>query len=420
VTYLHVYDELGAADPAVPTFNVHVFRSFEDSLAYTTCATNVQLPVTSLLLRSCVAFERVDVGFLGRDQSATPNTTVGPTFVVECLNQNGCSIRLESFNNCTLDQTGAAPLGVTGIVSCFLVMCFCVFVWYYFAAHRRLVTGEMMVQLACIILITLLNLVFWVAFLITSFFVFPPSYTLGSTVPPQDSLYARLTDTAFWTDEVMFVLICLVHLLFLYQFVVAMHGRAKLVGVVFICTAVALVGCIGLPVFFYLQLYAPTQDAFPEIVAFYSIMSGVQILESVLFLIYGLLLLRGHYSAHGFDRKVAKTVVLLVLLVLPQIGRMAVAIYALLSAYINDLAGVNSGVFYAGFYYYLMRYSSHQVAQLVFVFTVLIPVVVPCIVLLALLFDSVYQQVSGSDGRGRRDLAQPLLEHARSPAAYEL
>jgi hypothetical protein len=36
-TYLHVYDELGAADPAVPTFNVHVFRSFEDSLAYTTC-----------------------------------------------------------------------------------------------------------------------------------------------------------------------------------------------------------------------------------------------------------------------------------------------------------------------------------------------------------------------------------------------
>jgi hypothetical protein len=207
VTYLHVYDELGLADPAVPTFNVHVFRSSEDSLAYTTCATNGTAPVTSLLLRSCVALERVDVGFLERDQSATPNVTVGPTFVVECLSQNGCSIRLESFNNCTLDQTGAVPIGVTGIVACFLVMCFCVFVWYYFAMHRRLVSVEMVVQLACIILIMLLNLVFWSAYLMTSFFVFPPFYTPvfggGGVRPSQDSPYARMTDTVFWTDQVI-------------------------------------------------------------------------------------------------------------------------------------------------------------------------------------------------------------------------
>jgi hypothetical protein len=424
VTYLHVYDELGVADPAVPTFNVHVFRSFEDSLAYTTCAGNGPPPVTSLLLQSCVAFERVDVGFLGRDQSATPNTTVGPTFVVECLNQNGCSIRLESFNNCTLDQTGAAPLGVTGIVACVLVLCFCAFVGYFFVAHRRFASLEMVVQLSGITLIMLLNLVFWSAFLLTAYFVFPPFYTPvfggGGVHPSQDSPYARMTDTVFWTDQVMLVLSCLVHLLFVYQFVVAMHGsRAKLVGAVFVCVSVTLIGTIGLPVWFYVETYAPTQNAVHGIVAFYSIMYGVQIIESLLFLIYGLLLLRGHYSEKGFDRTVAKTVILLVLLVLPNIGRMVVAIFSLLSFYYSLLVGDTTGLFFAGFDYYLMRFTTHKSAVMFYVFAFLIPDVIPCVVLLALLFDSVYQQVLGSGG-WKKDKEQPLLESSRSPAAYEL
>jgi hypothetical protein len=381
--------------------------------------------VKSLLLQSCVAFERVDVGFLDRDQSATPDMTVGPTFVVECLNQNGCSIRLESFNNCTLDQTGAAPLGVTGIVACVLVLCFCAFVGYFFAAHRRFASLEMVVQLSGITLIMLLNLVFWSAFLLTAYFVFPPTYTpvFGSGVrPEQDTPYARMTDTVFWTDEVMLVLSSLVQLLFLYQFVVAMHSsRAKLVGAVFIGTAVALVGCIGLPIVFYLGTYAPTvNQAVPEIVAFYSIMYGVQIIESLLFLIYGLLLLRGHYSEKGFDRTVAKMVILLVLLVLPNIGRLAVAIYSLLSFYYSILVGDTTGMFFAGLDYYLMRFRSHKAALLFYVFAFLIPDVIPSVVLLALLFDSVYQQVSGISGRERKDTDQPLLDSARSPAAYEL
>jgi hypothetical protein len=129
-TYLHVYDELGLG---APTFSVHVFRSPTDLDLYANCSVDVPTPVASFLQRSCLAFERVDVGFLGRDQGQweTVDQKVGPAFAVECLSPGGCSIQLEYYNNCTLKDTGAYPLGISALVLCCVVICFCLFVWVY-------------------------------------------------------------------------------------------------------------------------------------------------------------------------------------------------------------------------------------------------------------------------------------------------
>jgi hypothetical protein len=288
--------------------------------------------------------------------------------------------------------------------------------------HRRFATAEMVAQLSGISVIMLLSLVFWAAFVMTSTFAFPISFSpVVGVRPPQGSPYASMTDTVFWADKILLILSCLLHLLFLFQFIVAMHAKPKLVAAVFICTAVALIGCVGLPIAFYIDMYGRNgQDFAPHMVAFYAIMYGVQVIESLLFLIYGLLLLRGHFSSHGFDRTVAKTVVLLVLLVLPNIGRIGVAVYTWVSLYFAVFAGDFTGVFYAGFDFYVMRFSNHQAAQLFYVFAFLIPDIVPYVVLLALLFDGVFRGVSGTSGSRKSEYGQPLLETPSRPASYDI
>jgi hypothetical protein len=417
-TYLQVYDELGLANPDVPTFNVHVFGNTNDTVAYKNCANPIPSPIKSFFLQSCVAFEHIDVGFLERDQSLSQDQRFGPWFAVECLNPDGCSVRVQYFNNCTLKGTGAYPLGVSGITLCSFVIGMCVLVGFQFGKHKRLVTLEMTCQLSGISLVMILNLVFWICFFLTSSVVFPFTYTTFSDGhPPQADLYSQLTDTIFWVDKIVLILSCQVHLGFLYQFVVAVHAQCpRFVQCVCVVFVVAGFGCIGLPIPFYLNMHEAWGGQPVYLIAFYSVMYGTQMLESLLFLAYGLVLLRGHYLAHGFDRKTWKTVILLVLLVLPNIGRLIAVLYTWVRFYFAVSSGNYKELYFAGFDYFLMRFRNHESARLFYVFGFLIPDVVPYIVFLVLLFDIVYQSVNVA---GKQESGEPLLERS-VPAAYEI
>jgi hypothetical protein len=335
------------------------------------------------------------------------------------LNPDGCSIRLEFRNNCTLKGTGAFPIGVSGITLCSLVICFCLFVRFYFEKHRRFATVEMMYQLSGITLIMVLNLVFWVCFLMTSTFVFPFWFVTGGSHPAQMDPYSEMTDTVFWVDKIVLILSCLVHLGFLYQFVVAIHSKwPKVLLYIFVAVGVCITCCIGLPVPFYRDVYRGSggRDVIPFLIAFYSIVYGFQMLESVLFLIYGLILLQGHRLSHGFDRKMWKTLTLLVLLVLSNVGRLIAVMYTWVRFYFAVSSGNYRELYFAGFDYFLMRFRSHQSGCLFYVFGFLIPDLVPYIVLLLLLFDVVYQGVNVAE---QKDSGEPLLERS-VPAAYEI
>ncbi len=420
---VQVYDESIFVNPDVPTFNVHVFRNFSE-IDYRDCSKTIPVPVKSFLLQSCTGFQSVDVGFLQVDQSRLQDSREGPVFVVECLNPDGCSIRLQYENSCTLKGTGAYPLGVIGITLCSAVLLFCLITRYYFEKHRRFVTMEMMFQLSAISLIMILNLVFWICFLMTSEFVFPYWYTTVYRRPLQSAPYSQITDTVFWVDKVVLVLSCLVHLGFLYQFVVAVHAQwPKILRYLFIGVAVVIIGCIGIPIPYYLAFYHTNgQDMVPYLIAFYSITYGFQIVESFVFLIYGLLLLKTHRLSHVWDRKMWKTVILLVLLVLPNVGRLVAILFSWLRFYFAVMSGNFNELFFAGFDYFQMRFRSHQSARLFFVFGFLIPDVVPYIVLLLLLFDVVYQNVNGEEKRESECCAsgEPLLQRISVPPMYKI
>ena len=331
------------------------------------------------------------------------------------MNPDGCNVRVRSRNvKCTLKGTGAFPIGIIGTILCSMVFVSCVALAGYFWRHGRFVTSEMWVQLAGISVITMLNIAFWVCFILTAIFQFPWWYSRGFVRPGSGEFYTRVTDAVYWIDKIVLVLSCLVHLGFLYQLVFAVHrSRRDFLLVLFGLVAGLLLASMGLAISFYVD-----RNLTNQLVAFFSINYGFHILESVMFLVYGLLLLRSHWSTHGLDRKCVKTIVLLVLLVIPNIGRLIVTIFTWLRHYFS--VGDSSAVFYAGLDYYLVVFSSHSSARLFYVFGFLIPDTLPYIVLLLLLFDSVHTAVIGEEKR-HSEIGAPLLERTASiPSRYEV
>jgi hypothetical protein len=417
-TSLQVYDESVRLNPDVATFNVHIFRSADDRIQYGNCSQPMPTPIKSFLQQSCTGIQNIEFGL----RDPVPDGFMkGPLFVVECLSPEGCWIRIRHRNKCTLKGTGAFPIGVIGIILCSLVVIGCIALSAYFVKHKRFVTGEMWYQLVGIALIMILNLVFWICFVLTAVFVYPPWYTLFRPRPLVGEFYSKITDTIYWIDKIVLILSSLLHLTFLYQFVSAVHNNKKEFLLLFFgIVAGLLLASIGLAIIYYSDIYSVTGNYVPYLIAFYSMSYGFQMLESLLFLVYGLVLLRAHWKISGFDKKVLKTVVLLLLLLIPNIGRLIVVIFAWLRFYFALSSGLFNEIFFGGFDYFQMRFRSHSGAALFYVFGFLIPDTLPFIVLALLLFDSVHKGAVAQEQQ-QSEIGVPLLESSsRIPSRYEV
>lgn len=410
-TSLQVYDEAVSDFPDTPTFNVHVLPSSNDTQPYKNCSVAMPNPIKSFYQQSCTGFQDIDIGL----RDPVPNgASRGPVFVVECFSPNGCWIRLRYRNKCTLKGTGAFSIGIIGVILCSIVVLGCITLALYFIKHLRFVTSEMWVQLFGIGLITVLNVAFWSCFIITSVFVFPYWYTRPFALwNISQDLYFVYTNTLFWIDKIVLILSCLLHLGFLHQLVSAVHAdRKDLVLVIFGVVVGLLLASIGLAISYYTE-----KTLTYHLVAFFSITYGFHIVQSIIFLIYGLILLQNHWRVHGLDRKSVKTIVLLVLLVLPNVGRLIVVIFSWLRhLLVND----SKAVYFAGFDYYLVAFSSHSSARLFYIFGFLIPDTIPYVVLLLLLFDSVHEGAVAEEKR-QSEMGAPLLERTSNvPSRYEV
>jgi hypothetical protein len=417
-TSSQVYDESVRLNPDVATFNVHVFRSGDDRVQYGNCSQPMPTPMKSFLQQSCTGFQNIDIGLRDPVPDGSMN---GLLFVVECLSPDGCWIRIRYQNKCTLKGTGAFPIGIIGIVLCSLVLIGCIALFAYFVKHKRFVTSEMWYQLSGIALIILLNLVFWICFVLTAIFAFPFWYVTFRPRPLVGEFYSKITDTIYWIDKIVLILASLLHLTFLYQFVVAVHhNKRELLLLLFGIVVGLLLASIGLAITYYSDIYSVTGNFVPHLIAFYSITYGFHIIESVVFLVYGLVLLRAHWTLHGFDRKVFKTIVLLILLVIPNIGRLIVVVFAWLRYYFALSSGRFNEIFFGGFDYFQMRFRSYAGAALFYVFGFLIPDTLPFIVLALLLFDSVRKGVIAQEQQ-KSEIGVPLLESSsRIPSRYEV
>jgi hypothetical protein len=119
---------------------------------------------------------------------------------------------------------------------------------------------------------------------------------------------------------------------------------------------------------------------------------------------------------------VFKTVVLLLLLLIPNIGRLIVVIFAWLRYYFAVSSRNFNEVFFGGFAFFQMTFRSYSGAALFYIFGFLIPDTLPFIVFLLLLFDSVRKGVIAQEQR-QSEIGVPLLERSsRSgvPSRYEV
>jgi hypothetical protein len=305
-TSLQVYDESVRLNPDVATFNVHVFRSADDGIQYSNCSQPMPTPMKSFLQQSCTGFQNIDIGL----RDPVPDGFMkGPLFVVECLSPDGCWIRIRYQNKCTLKGTGAFPIGIIGIVLCSLVVIGCIALSAYFVKHKRFVTGEMWYQLFGIALIVLLNLVFWICFVLTAIFAFPFWYVTFRPRPLVGEFYSKITGTIYWIDKIVLILASLLHLTFLYQFVTAVHNtRKESMLLIFGVVGGLLIGSLSLAGCYFSLFYANVllQDSASFLIAFYAITYGLQMLESLLFLAYGIVLLRAHWTLHVLTEKCSR------------------------------------------------------------------------------------------------------------------
>jgi hypothetical protein len=305
-TSLQVYDESVRLNPDVATFNVHVFRSADDGIQYSNCSQPMPTPIKSFLQQSCTGFQDIDIGLRDPVPDGSMN---GLLFVVECLSPDGCWIRIRYRNKCTLKGTGAFPIGIIGIVLCSLVVIGGIALFAYFVKHKRFVTSEMWYQLSGIALIILLNLVFWICFVLTAIFAFPFWYVTFRPRPLVGEFYSKITGTIYWIDKIVLILASLLHLTFLYQFVTAVHNtRKESMLLIFGVVGGLLIGSLSLAGCYFSLFYANVllQDSASFLIAFYAITYGLQMLESLLFLAYGIVLLRAHWTLHVLTEKCSR------------------------------------------------------------------------------------------------------------------
>jgi hypothetical protein len=355
---LQVYDESVRLNPDVATFNLHVFRSGYDRVQYGNCSQPMPTPIKSFLQQSCTGFQNIDVGL----RDPVPDGSMkGPLFVIECLSPDGCWIRIRYQNKCTLKGTGAFPIGIIGIVLCSLVVIGCIALSAYFVKHNRFVTGEMWYLLFGIALIMILNLVFWICFVLTAVFDFPYWYTrnmFGSSFRPRQSeYYSKVTDTVHWIDKIVLVLSLVLHLLFLYQFVIAVHKtRQKQIFVLFSILVVVSLLSIGLTIPYYVGTYGSGNLIYvPYLIAFYAFSYGGQFVFCLLFMLYAIFLLRDAEkvgkSTKATRRRFWKTIFLLIVLMASNIGRFIVIVFSWLRTYFANSARKGGDFYFSGFDY---------------------------------------------------------------------
>lgn len=311
-----------------------------------------------------------------RLESCTPKTTVTVNntslLVIECMNAGNCSIYYNYQVSCKKRADTSYGLSVSGLVLCSIVLILCIVFAIILIVTRYKyegirITYELVISLSVMSLTAILNIVFWILFIIE-----------------YDTQNFELSSTIFWLDKITLLLTILIHLYLLYQWVIVIHAnKTKVVTIVFVIT-----GCLSVILTVVTTiLYQLNIQQTIMVTLFYAFSYGIDLIISLVFLVYGILIMK-----RVNDRiQNVKIFTFIALMIVFNFTRCVVAAYF----WIRTLSRKTDWIMIPGLFN--IAFPSYGMAMVFYVFVFIIPDTIPSIVVLFILVSSI--QKSTNDKR---------------------
>lgn len=349
--------EIRSLDPAA-NYNLYIFDNAGEFINYMACK------------EFKTAHSRLD-------QSCTPRTTflvnsTLMTVVIECLSNNDCAIFFDHLTLCDKRADTSYGLGIAGLVLCAIVLVLCIIfavilivTRYKYGGIR--ITYGIIISLSTMSLTAVLNTVFWILF-----FLFYDKYSAG------------LAQTIFWIDKIVLLLTILVHLYLLFQWVIVIHPTAtKIITMVFVGTGILSIILMLIT----MMLHQFNIQGTLMLTIFYGFSYGVDFVISIIFLVYGIMIIK---LSDNRSQNI-KIVTFIAIMIVFNFSRCVVAAYYWIAA----ISPNPDWVTIAGLYN--ISFPSYAGAMVFYIFVFIIPDTVPSIIVLFILMSSI--QKSTKDDR---------------------
>lgn len=309
-------------------------------------------------------------------ESCTPKTTITVNntslLVIECMNAGNCSIYYNYQISCKKRADTSYGLSVSGLVLCSIVLILCIVFAIFLIVTRYKyegirITYDLVISLSTMSLTAILNMVFWILFIIE-----------------YDTQNFELSSTMFWIDKITLLLTLLIHLYLLYQWVIVIHAnKTKVITIVFVIT-----GCLSVVLTLVTTiLYQLKIQPVIMVTSFYGFSYGVDLIISLVFLVYGILIMK---RVNNRVQKV-KIFIFIALMIVFNFTRCVVAAYF----WIGTLSRKAHWIMIPGLFN--IAFPTYGMAMVFYVFVFIIPDTIPSIIVLLILVSSI--QKSTNDKR---------------------